>query len=61
MEKQELKCPLCGSHNFEQDKIVLAKYGIFRISDYKAKMLTCRKCQHIMLFKEGNTFFLGVD
>ncbi len=61
MDKTELKCPLCGNTDFDQDKVVLAKYGVFRVSDYKAKMLTCKQCKHIMLFEAGNTFFLGVD
>jgi predicted nucleic-acid-binding Zn-ribbon protein len=61
MDKKELKCPLCESIDFDVDKVVLAKYGVFRISDYKVKMLTCKQCKYIMLFEAGNTFFLGVD
>ena len=60
-DKKDLKCPLCGNNDFDQDDIVLAKYGVFRVSDYKAKMLTCTQCKHILLFEAGNTFFLGVD
>ena len=60
-DKKKLKCPICENENFKHDKVVLAKYGLFRMTDYKAKMVTCTQCKHIMLFEEGNTFFLGVD
>lgn len=61
MGERELKCPVCGGTEFKQDKVVLAKYGVFRASDYKVKAMICEQCKHIMLFEEGNTFFLGVD
>ncbi|MBC2607528.1 hypothetical protein [Pelagicoccus albus] len=60
-EERELKCPLCQHNEFDKDKVVLAKYGLFRVTDYKANMLTCKRCKHIMLFEDGNTFFLGVN
>lgn len=59
--KSELKCPLCASKEFEKDKVVLPKYGILRLSDYKANAFICKKCKHILLFEKGNTYFLGVN
>ncbi len=61
MEGRALKCPVCEGTEFKQDKVVLAKYGVFRVSDYKVKAMICTECKHIMLFEEGSTFFLGVD
>ncbi len=58
---RKLKCPVCENENFEHDEVVLAKYGMFRMSDYKAKMVICTQCKYIMLFEAGSTFFLGVD
>lgn len=55
------KTAISRIENHAEDKVVLAKYGVFRVSDYKAKMLTCTQCKHILLFEAGNTFFLGVD
>lgn len=58
---KNLSCPLCRCQDFKKDKVVLPKYGMFRISDFKTKVLICNDCGYILLFEEGNTFFLGVD
>ena len=59
--KKTVACPMCGCEDFSKDKAVLPKYGLFRISDFKAKVLVCKECGYILLFKLGSTFFLGVD
>jgi predicted nucleic-acid-binding Zn-ribbon protein len=60
-EKKTLICPLCDGQDFNEDKVVLPKYGLLRLTDYKAKIFICKKCHNILLFEEGDTFFLGVD
>lgn len=56
-----LTCPMCHGQKFKKDKVVLPKYGIFRISDYKVDIFVCESCNYIVFFENGSTMFLGVD
>ncbi len=58
---KKLICPVCQGKEFETDTIVLPKYGLLRLTDYKADVYICKNCRHMMLFEQGSTFFLGVD
>ncbi len=61
LPKKKLACPLCGGDDFKKDQVVLPKYGLIRLTDYKVRALICNNCHYVLLFEEGNTFFLGVD
>lgn len=59
--ENKLICPVCQGVDFNKDAVVLPKYGLFRLTDYKLDVYICQNCKHVVMFEKGSTFFLGVD
>jgi predicted nucleic-acid-binding Zn-ribbon protein len=51
-----IRCPVCGSTNFEPGKALLNTGGMTFLKldwlDRRAHLLTCRNCSHILWFRE---------
>lgn len=53
--KKQLKCPLCSSTEFQDEKGRLeSQWGL---SEHKVDMVICKQCGHVMLFSQGRTWW----
>ncbi|USS41797.1 zinc ribbon domain-containing protein [Thermococcus aggregans] len=55
MERQHLKCPLCGGTSFKVEEGKLdSKWGF---TAHKVKIVICETCGYVMMFYKGRTIW----
>ncbi|MBU7004354.1 MAG: hypothetical protein HXS50_02220 [Theionarchaea archaeon] len=54
-KQQQLKCPLCGSYNFEkQEGKMDSKWGL---TAHRVTLMICSNCKFVMTFSKGRTIW----
>ena len=52
-----LTCPICGTDQFEQQ--TSREDGNWGDSSFKMKLLICRRCNFVLHFSQGRSFFIN--